>query len=79
MDHFKNRLLEGLELLNVPANSDQVDKFVRFAELLLKWNKVYNLTAITNEEDVLTKHLLDSVTLFPFIQEASNQNYFSQC
>lgn len=73
MDHFKKRLLEGLELLSVPANSDQVDKFVRFAELLLKWNKVYNLTAITNEEDVLTKHLLDSVTLFPFVQAASKE------
>ena len=47
----------------------QLDRLCRFAELLGKWNKVYNLTAITSDADILTHHLLDSASLVPYVRE----------
>ncbi len=48
----------GLEL-----TQDQAEKLARFASLLLKWNKAYNLTSIRDPEEVLRLHLSDSLTL----------------
>ena len=41
---------------------------MRFAGLLQKWNKVYNLTAIRRDDEILTHHLLDSAALVPFVK-----------
>lgn len=71
MESFKDRLADGFRLLNIEADDSQFNKFEQFAELLLKWNRVYNLTAIKTEEEVLTKHLLDSATLVPFVKQFS--------
>ena len=71
MKSFKDRLAYGFSLLNIEADDSQFNKFELFAELLLKWNRVYNLTAIKSEEEVLTKHLLDSATLVPFVRQFS--------
>ena len=46
MFDFQPRLEEGLATLGLEASVDQVDQLMRFAGLLQKWNKVYNLTAI---------------------------------
>ncbi|HEX4583963.1 MAG TPA: 16S rRNA (guanine(527)-N(7))-methyltransferase RsmG [Burkholderiaceae bacterium] len=48
----------GLEL--TPAQSGQLERFVR---LLLRWNRIHNLTAVTKEDEVLSHHLLDSLSL----------------
>ncbi len=40
----------------------QIDKLVRYYELLVEWNEKINLTAITEEKDVATKHFLDSMS-----------------
>ena len=54
-------LQNGFAAWNLPA--DNIAKLRRFSELLLEKNKVMNLTAITEEKDVATLHLLDSVSL----------------
>ena len=54
-------LQNGLSALGLPT--DSIGKLRRFSELLLEKNKVMNLTAITEEKDVATLHLLDSVAL----------------
>ena len=61
-------LTAGLTQLGLTSNLDVLKGFESYAELLLKWNKVYNLTAIRNPEEVLTHHLLDSATLVPALQ-----------
>lgn len=38
-----------------------------YLDLLLKWNKVYNLTSITDSQQMISKHILDSLALLPFI------------
>ena len=49
--------------LNLPAEAQE--KLLAFARLLIKWNKVYNLTAIRDEAQVVTHHLLDSLSVLP--------------
>lgn len=48
---------------NIEVNNEQVEKFDNYYRLLIEWNKKVNLTAITNYEDVIKKHFLDSILL----------------
>lgn len=48
----------GLELTDT-----QKEQFIRYYELLVEWNKVMNLTAITEYDEVISKHFVDSLTL----------------
>ena len=52
---------KGLAELEITLNEKQIEQFLTYYELLVEWNKVMNLTAITEYEEVITKHFLDSV------------------
>ncbi len=60
-------LICGLEGLGLPSQERTVLLLGRFADLLLRWNRTYNLTAIREESEVVTHHLLDSAALVPMI------------
>lgn len=60
-------LKKGLEELRLPTDDAVVDRLVDFGNLLMKWNKTYNLTSITNAEDVVRKHLLDSAAFAAYL------------
>ena len=63
---FKNILKK--ELINNKINENiNYEKFYNFMNLLLDWNKIINLTAITNEEEFIVKHFVDSLTIARFI------------
>ena len=55
-------LSEGLDALGLGLGADQQATLLAYLALLQKWNKVYNLTAVRAEEDMLTHHLLDSLS-----------------
>ncbi len=57
------RLKEKAEKINISLTDDQIRQFQTYYELLIEKNKVMNLTAITELEDVITKHFLDSLAL----------------
>lgn len=44
-------------------------EFAKYCELLLKWNRAYNLTAITEPDEIWDKHFLDSLVPLPFLPE----------
>ncbi|MBQ4177205.1 MAG: 16S rRNA (guanine(527)-N(7))-methyltransferase RsmG [Lachnospiraceae bacterium] len=56
-------LVDGCKELNITLTEDQISRFIRFYELLTEKNKVMNLTAITEWEEVLKKHFLDSLLI----------------
>lgn len=56
---FMKALLE----LQISLTEKQVIQFLKYYELLIEWNSVMNLTAITNYEDVIQKHFIDSLAL----------------
>lgn len=57
-------LKSGLEKYNIEATDNIIDQFVKYREILVEYNKVMNLTAITEERDVFIKHFLDSAAVF---------------
>lgn len=59
-----HKLLEyGLSKLDIEFTDKQIEQFMKYYDLLLEKNKVMNLTAITDLNEVMTKHFLDSVLI----------------
>lgn len=56
-------LEKGCKELELHLSGQQVEQFIKFYELLVEWNKVMNLTGITEYEEVISKHFLDSLLL----------------
>ncbi len=61
----RTQFAEALAAMNVAADEKQIEAFEMYVALLLKWNRVYNLTAITKTTEVWTHHLLDSISIVP--------------
>ena len=61
-------LSNGLDLLGIHCGSDIQDKLISYVYILEKWNRVYNLTAIRQAEKMVTYHLLDSLSVLPYIK-----------
>ncbi len=62
------QLEKGLQTLGVASTPEQVALLIEYLALLEKWNKVYNLTAIRDPQEMLVKHLLDSLATVPYIE-----------
>ena len=62
------------QTMGVVLDATQVDVLLRYAELIAKWNKTYNLTAISNPRDILIHHILDSLSIIPFLDEVQSQD-----
>ena len=60
-DVLMERLRAGAEALALGLGDAQLARLMEFLALLQKWNKVYNLTAVRDPEEMLTHHLLDSL------------------
>lgn len=61
--NYLEKLKYGLEQLEVPYTEDMIVKFFEFYGMIIEKNKVMNLTAITELDEVIEKHFLDSVSL----------------
>ena len=59
---LEERLREGLAELEIVLLDQQIRQLLSYVELLEKWNKVYNLTAVRDAAGMLTQHLLDSLS-----------------
>ncbi len=68
MDNCRKILQQGLQELNIRADEPQLELLLAFIKLLEKWNKAYNLTAVRHREEMARLHILDSLTVLPFIQ-----------
>lgn len=65
-EHLKDTLRRGVETLSLTVNEEQIDALIAYIEQLEKWNKVYNLTAVRDPQDMVVRHLLDSLALAPW-------------
>ena len=66
-DNLKEQLIIGAQNLEIKLTDVQTEQLLTYLQLLLKWNKIYNLTNINNPEDVLSLHLLDCLAVTPII------------
>ena len=60
-------LAAGLAELGIALPDEAQQKLLAFRDLLLKWNKTYNLTALRDPEQAISHHLLDSLAILPHI------------
>lgn len=66
MSHSQtNELQDGLAALSVSLSAHQVAQLLTYQDLIGKWNKVYNLTAVRSPDEMLRHHLLDSLAVLP--------------
>ena len=62
-ESLQARLQEGAAAMGLELSAPQLAQLMEFLALLQKWNKVYNLTAVRDPQEMLTHHLLDSLAV----------------
>ncbi|MDT8372330.1 MAG: 16S rRNA (guanine(527)-N(7))-methyltransferase RsmG [Gammaproteobacteria bacterium] len=66
-----NKLLEQLEqgckALTLSLNDEQLHQMLAYVALLVKWNKVYNLTSVRDADQMISRHILDSLAIVPYL------------
>ena len=69
-DALEKTLVEGARELGISLKPAQTASFLRLVAELAEWNQRFNLTAITEPADMVRKHLLDSLTVQPYLRGA---------
>lgn len=62
-----NEIQRGIEQLGVVLDAETQSKLLKYLDLLHKWNKIYNLTAIREPSQMVSIHLLDSLAVVPYL------------
>lgn len=68
LTQLRASLVRQSQEMQLSLSDEQVDKLMAYLQLLVKWNKAYNLTAVKDPTEMVTRHLLDSLSLLPFIK-----------
>lgn len=71
---FVDKMIAGLEEVGISLSDQQMNQFYQYYELLIEWNKVMNLTAITELEEVVSKHFVDSMTLVKAVADLGERD-----
>lgn len=71
MHTLHDQLSQGLQALGLALTAEQARQLLDYVALLQKWNKTYNLTAVREPERMVTHHLLDSLSILPYITGAT--------
>ena len=71
-EDFEKEIMEYVEELGIKLSKEQAEIFFDYMNLLLEWNEKINLTAITEEKEVIVKHFVDSLTIAKYIPEGAS-------
>ena len=66
---FENSFKSFLEKIEIELDEKQIEQFYDYMQRLLKWNEKINLTAITQPQEIIIKHFVDSLTISKYIKE----------
>lgn len=72
---FEIWMKEELKELDLTLSDEQIDQFYQYYQLLIQWNEVMNLTAITEMDQVVTKHFVDSLSLIKAVPDLGEKEY----
>lgn len=64
---WQRQLVEGLAQMQLSLGDDQQQKLLAFLALLNKWNRAYNLTAVRDQTEMVSRQLLDSLSILPWV------------
>lgn len=68
-EEFNSKLIELAKKINIEIVPHLAEKFYKYMILLLEWNEKINLTAITDVDEIILKHFIDSLTIIKYIKE----------
>ena len=71
-EDFEKEIMGYVEELGIKLSKEQAEMFFNYMNLLLEWNEKINLTAITEEKEVIVKHFVDSLTIAKYIPEGAS-------
>ena len=71
-EDFEKEIMGYVEELGIKLSKEQAEMFFNYMNLLLEWNEKINLTAITEEKEVIVKHFIDSLTISKYIPEGAS-------
>ena len=67
-DALQAQLEQGIAALGLQLPTEAVPRLLDYLALLERWNAAYNLTAVREPAEMVTRHLLDSLAILPFVQ-----------
>ncbi len=67
-DALRQRLCAGLAALQIDLPADVIARLLAYVELLHRWNATYNLSAVRDPLEMITRHLLDSLAIVPYVR-----------
>ncbi len=68
MEEFVEELKKQAEQIGINLSELQINKMHKYMNLMLEWNEKMNLTAITEEKEIIQKHFIDSLTIVKYIE-----------
>jgi len=71
MEEFKQNMKQYAKKIGIVLEEEQIEQFYQYEKLLLIWNEKINLTAITEPEEVILKHFVDSLTISKYIEKGA--------
>jgi 16S rRNA (guanine527-N7)-methyltransferase len=66
--HQRDQLQRGIDALKLSVSESTIDKLLQYLALLQKWNRAYNLTAVRDPAEMISRHLLDSLAVAPLVR-----------
>ena len=67
-NQFRQRLESGIDALSMSFSEETITTLLAYHQLLIKWNKAYNLTAVRNPNEMIDRHLLDSLSIATYLK-----------
>jgi len=68
VDQERTILELGMQTMSIPYTTAQIDRLLAYLDLMDRWNKAYNLTAIRGRDNWIIRHLLDSLAVLPLLR-----------
>ena len=66
-DAERELLHNASQEMNLSLSGNQIDQLIAYADLLEKWNRAYNLTAIRDRREIFSRHLIESLSIASFV------------
>lgn len=67
VDAERELLHNASQEMNLSLSGNQIDQLIAYADLLEKWNRSYNLTAIRDRREIFSRHLIESLSIASFV------------
>lgn len=66
---YKKRLAAGAKGLKLDLSDEQLERLLAYHDLLVKWNRAYNLTSVREPGEMIERHLIDSLSVLPALDD----------